>query len=134
MKLRQSQTSATYLLPDPGELNQRITVRLRVDQPADDFGVEPSYPESFDTWAKVAQTSATAYQGSVQTESAVTHYFTIRFRKGITADHEVVHNDQVHRVKRVRDLNTQRRFLLLECEELGTDRGQIYGAESIFAR
>ncbi|EOV3876136.1 TPA: head-tail adaptor protein, partial [Shigella flexneri] len=24
MKIRQSQTSATYLLPDPGELNRRI--------------------------------------------------------------------------------------------------------------
>lgn len=134
MKLRQSQTSATYLLPDPGELDQQIIIRRRVDQPSDDFSVEPSYPESFDTWAKMAQTSATAYQGSVQTENIVTHYFTIRFRKGITADHEVVHNEQVYRVKRVRDLNAKRRFLLLECEELGTDRGRIYGAESIFAR
>jgi SPP1 family predicted phage head-tail adaptor len=134
MKLRQSQTSATYLLPDPGDLDQRITVRRRLDQPSDDFGVVPSYLESLDTWAKMAQTSATAYQGSVQTENTVTHYFTIRFRKGITSDHEVVHNDQVYRVKRVRDLNAKRRFLLLECEELGTDRGQTYGAESIFTR
>jgi SPP1 family predicted phage head-tail adaptor len=134
MKLRQSQTSATYLLPDPGELDQRITIRRRVDQPSDDFGVEPFYPESFDTWAKVEQTSATAYQGSVQTENKVTHYFTIRFRRGITADHEVVQDGQVFRVKRVRDLNSKRRYLLLECEELRADRGPGYAAESIFTR
>ncbi|EGD4894351.1 head-tail adaptor protein, partial [Shigella boydii] len=43
MKIRQSQTSATYLLPDPGELNRRIKIRLRVDEPTADFGTEPTY-------------------------------------------------------------------------------------------
>ena len=109
MKLRQAQASATYLLPDPGELDQRIVIRRRVDVPADDFGVSPTYPEE-------------------------THYFTIRFRRGITADHEVVHEDISYRVKRVRDLNSKRRFLLLECEELGTDSGSDYAADSIFTR
>lgn len=52
MKLRQAQASATYLLPDPGELDQRIVIRRRVDVPADDFGVSPTYPEQVRTWAK----------------------------------------------------------------------------------
>lgn len=43
MKIRQAQTSATYILPDPGELNKRILIRQRVDMPADNFGVEPQY-------------------------------------------------------------------------------------------
>ncbi|WP_119047605.1 head-tail adaptor protein [Salmonella enterica] len=89
MKLRQAQASATYLLPDPGELDQRIVIRRRVDVPADDFGVTPTYPEQIRTWAKKAQPGAAAYQGAVQIENRVTHYFTIRFRRGITADHEV---------------------------------------------
>lgn len=59
MKIRQAQTSATYILPDPGELNKRVLIRLRVDMPADNFGVEPQYPVTFRTWAKVIQTSAT---------------------------------------------------------------------------
>lgn len=58
MKIRQAQTSATYILPDPGELNKRVLIRLRVDMPADNFGVEPQYPVTFRTWAKVIQTSA----------------------------------------------------------------------------
>lgn len=59
MKIRQAQTCATYILPDPGELNKRVLIRLRVDMPADNFGVEPQYPVTFRTWAKVIQTSAT---------------------------------------------------------------------------
>ncbi|MBA8330724.1 phage head closure protein [Citrobacter freundii] len=119
MKIRQAQTSATYLLPDPGELDKRVRLRLRVDTPSADFGVEPDYPVSFLAWAKVVQTSATTYQETAQTDEAVTHYITIRYRRGITSDFEVVHDGKVYRVRRGRDLNGKRRFLLLECTELG---------------
>ncbi|HFK4067483.1 TPA: head-tail adaptor protein, partial [Kluyvera ascorbata] len=53
MKLRQAQTSATYLLPDPGELDKRVRIRQRVDSPSDDMGIEPTYPVQFPAWAKV---------------------------------------------------------------------------------
>ena len=107
-----------------------------MDEPTADFGTEPTYPESFDVWAKVAQPGAAAYQGSVQTENVVTHYFTIRFRHDITADHEVVYYGQEYRIRRIRDLNGQRRFLLLECEELRTARrwGECHESDSIFTR
>ena len=134
MKIRQAQTSATYLMPDPGELDKRIAIRLRVDEPGDDFGVFPTYPDEIRTWAKMAQPGAVAYQGSVQTENAVTHYFTIRWRRNITADHEVFFDGQVYRIRRVRDLNSKRRYLLLECEELGADRGVVHAEQSIFTR
>lgn len=134
MQLRSTRTSATYTLPDPGELDKRVLVRKRIDVPVADFGTEPEYPVSFWAWAKVVQTSATTYQETAQIDNVITHYITIRWRSGITADFEVVLDDMVFRVKRSRDLNSKRRFLLLECEELGTDRGQVYGAESIFTR
>ncbi|MDT8883111.1 phage head closure protein [Klebsiella aerogenes] len=134
MKLRQAQTSATYLLPDPGELDKHIAIRLRVDEPGDDFGVFATYPDEIRTWAKMAQPGAAAYQGSVQTETTVTHYFTIRYRRHITADHEVFCDGQIYRIRRVRDLNSKRRYLLLECEELGTDRGAVHAEQSIFTR
>lgn len=119
MKLRQAQTSATYLLPDPGELNKRVSIRQRIDSPSDDMGTEPTYPVQFPAWAKVVQTSATTYQETAQTDNVITHYITIRWRRGITTDFEVVLNDLVYRVKRARDLNSERRYLLLECTELG---------------
>ena len=84
----------------------------------------------------MAQVGAATYQASVQTETTVTHYFTLRYRSGITADHEVVLSGQVYRVRRVRDLNSKGRFLLLECEELGSEtrRSERHGGESVFTR
>mgnify|MGYP000845906562 FL=1 len=136
MKIRQAQTSATYILPDPGELNKRVLIRQRVDMPADNFGVEPQYPVAFRAWAKVIQTSATTWQETAQTGDAITHYITIRYRLGITADYEVVCDDSVYRVKRQRDLNGARRFLLLECTELGECRQSHGGSngDSLFSR
>ncbi|MCS2162967.1 phage head closure protein [Scandinavium sp. H11S7] len=137
MKLRQAQTSATYLLPDPGELDKRVQLRKRVDVPATDFGTEPEYPVSCPVWAKIVQTSATTYQETAQTDNVITHYITIRWRSGITSDFEVVQGDLVLRVKRARDLNSKRRFLLLECTELGTEPASIGGngnGNSLFSR
>ncbi len=104
--------------------------------PADNFGVEPQYPVAFRAWAKVIQTSATTWQETAQTGDAITHYITIRYRRGITADYEVVCDDSVYRVKRQRDLNGARRFLLLECTELG-EFTQSHGGsngDSLFSR
>lgn len=98
MKLRQAQTSATYLLPDPGELDKRVQLRKRVDVPTADYGTEPEYPVSFGAWAKIVQTSATTYQETAQTDNAITHYITLRWRSGITSDFEVVNGDEVYRV------------------------------------
>lgn len=136
MKIRQAQTSATYILPDPGELDKRVFIRQRVDTPADDMGTEPTYPVGFPAWAKVVQTSATTHQETAQTDNAITHYVTVRWRKGITSDFEVVMGDQVLRVKRSRDLNSKRRFLLLECTDLGEpeNSGGSSNGDTLFTR
>ncbi|CAM6712106.1 phage head closure protein [Leclercia adecarboxylata] len=137
MKLRQAQTSATYLLPDPGELDKRVLLRKRVDVPAADLGTRPDYPESYPVWAKVVQTSATTYQETAQTDNAITHYITVRWRRGITSDFEVVQGEQVYRVRRGRDLNGKRRYLLLECTDLGAEPATTGGnsnGNSLFSR
>lgn len=129
MKNRQSQTSIDYQFPEPGELNRRILVRRRNEVPTEDFGSEPQYTDIRHLWAKVRQVSPTVMHASVQTERAVTHYFTVRYRSGITVDDEVVYSGMLYAIKRARDLNSARRFLLLECEELGEEEAQggMYG-------
>lgn len=129
MKQRQSQTSATWQLPDPGDLDKRVTLRQRVDQSIGDYDTESAYKNVREVWAKVRQVGATTLHESAQTEQAVTHYFTIRFRGGITSDYEVVCQGNIYAVKRSRDLNSARRYLLLECEELGAadKEGDMYG-------
>ncbi|PWV99411.1 phage head closure protein [Mangrovibacter plantisponsor] len=129
MKNRQSQTSIDYQLPEPGELNRRVLLRQRTDIPADDYGNTPEYQNSQYAWAKVRQVSATVLHESAQTDSAVTHYFTVRYRAGLTSDYEVVYSGRVYAIRRCRDLNMARRYLLLECEELGaeTPGDSMYG-------
>ncbi len=129
MQRRSSNTSAVFTLPDPGELNKRIHLRQRIDQAAADYGTESVYQNEKDVWAKVRQVGATTYHESVQADDAITHYMTIRFRKGITSDFEVVYSENVYRIKRLRDLNSAGRYLLLECEELGAIEraGEMYG-------
>ncbi|MEM6050523.1 phage head closure protein [Erwinia sp. P7711] len=129
MKTGSTRTSATFTLPDPGELNKRIHLRQRIDQPAADYGVEPTFQNERDVWAKVRQVGATTYHESVQADEKITHYMTIRFRKGVTSDYEVVYGGSVFRVKRLRDLNSAGRYLLMECEELGAEErsGEMYG-------
>lgn len=129
MQRRSSNTSAVFTLPDPGELNKRIHLRQRIDQAAADYGIEPVYQNEKDVWAKVRQVGATTYHESVQADEKITHYMTVRFRKGITSDYEVVYSGSVFRVKRLRDLNSAGRYLLLECEELGAEErsGDMYG-------
>ena len=129
MKIRASQTSATWLSADPGELNQRVLLRQREDVPVSDYGTTPEFNNERRVWAKIRQVGATTLHESAQTENAITHYVTIRWLRGISADFELVHNDTVYRIRRARDLNSARRFLLLECEELGAERqtGEMYG-------
>ncbi|RTY57965.1 head-tail adaptor protein [Pantoea sp. YU22] len=129
MQRRSSNTSAIFTLPDPGELNKRIHLRQRIDLAAADYGTEPVYQNEKDVWAKVRQVGATTYHESVQADETITHYMTIRYRRGITSDFEVVYSGCVYRVKRLRDLNSAGRYLLLECEELGAvgREGEMYG-------
>lgn len=131
MKRSPSLTAARYSFPDPGELNQRVAFRKRVDTPADDFGTTPADVETFPVWAKVQQTGATTYQATVQTGEAVSHLITVRYRRDISAEWEIVlSSGEVLRVRRMRDLNAARRFWLLECESLGAAEnyyGDVYG-------
>lgn len=129
MKHRLTQSSATYELPGAGDLNKRIHLRQRIDQPADDGGTDSVYQNEKDVWAKVRQVGATTYHESVQADDTITHYMTIRYRRGITSDFEVVYSGYVYRVKRLRDLNSAGRYLLLECEELRAvdSDGEMYG-------
>lgn len=117
------------MLPDPGELNKRVLLRQRVDLAVADYGVEPFWLREKKVWARVRQVSATTYHESVQSDNTITHYITIRFRRGITADYEVVTSGTVLRVKRLRDLNSAGRYLLMECEEIGAESpgGDMYG-------
>ncbi|KFK95025.1 MULTISPECIES: phage head closure protein [unclassified Serratia (in: enterobacteria)] len=129
MKIRQAQTSATYLFPDPGELNRRAQFRTREDVPGSGhMGVDTVYHNTFSTWAKLAAVGDSVRIDSMQADAAITHRIIIRYRRGVTTDEEVVIDGMVYRIKGTKDLNDKRRFLMISVEELGTV--EVIGGDS----
>ena len=105
--------------PSAGELNRRITIRLRSDQPAPDNGIDSVFTDEKRRWASIVPVGSATYSASVQLDAKITHRITLRFLAGITDDHEVVHGSRLYRVRRVADLNGTHRFTVLEVEALG---------------
>lgn len=115
--------------PSAGELDRRITVRLRSDDPAPDLGLDSVFSDQKNRWAKIEPVGTAVYANGVQTDVKITHRVILYYLKGMSDAHEVVHGGSIYRVKRVADMNGSRRFTVLEVEELGPDQpgGGIYG-------
>lgn len=114
--------------PSAGELDRRITLRLRSDIPAPDQGLDSLFTDQKKRWAKIEPVGTAVYAAGVQTDVKITHRVTFYYLKGMSEAHEVVHGATIYRVRRVADMNGSRRFTLLEVEELGpvSDGGGIY--------
>lgn len=115
--------------PGAGELNRRITLRLRTDEPAADLGLESAFTDEKQRWASIVPVGAATYSAGVQIDAKVTHRVTLRYLMGLNEAHEVVHSNTIYRIRRVADLNGGHRFTVLEVEELGPLKlgGGIYG-------
>ncbi|MDR6580053.1 head-tail adaptor protein [Pseudomonas extremaustralis] len=115
--------------PSAGELDRRILVRLRSDIPAGGLGLDSVFTDQKMRWAKIEPVGTAVYANGVQTDAKITHRVTFYFLKGMSESHEVVHGATIYRVRRVADMNGNRRFTLLEVEELGPEQagGGIYG-------
>lgn len=114
--------------PSAGELDRKITIRVRTDDPAGDLGLIPVFTETKRRWAKIEPVGTAVYNAGLQLERKVTHRITMYFLPGVSEAHEVLHGLTVYRVRRVADMNGSRRYSLLEVEELGPQKedGGIY--------
>lgn len=115
--------------PGAGELNRRITLRKRTDAPGADMGLESSFSEQKQRWARIVPVGTVIYNEGLQTDNKVTHRVTLRWLSGIDSAWEVVHGATVYRVRRAGSMNGELRFLLLDVEELGAEQspGDLYG-------
>ncbi|QJQ02112.1 head-tail adaptor protein [Herbaspirillum rubrisubalbicans Os34] len=104
--------------PMAGELNRRVQIRHRQDLPLADAELAHEFGTGRRRWAKIEPVGAATYAGSVQIDEKVTHRVFLRRIDGITSDHEIVHGDQVYRVRRSMAMNGAPRFTMVEVEEL----------------
>ncbi|ELA6496120.1 phage head closure protein [Salmonella enterica] len=121
MKRQLTDVNATYRLPQPGELSERLAFRTRQDVPAEGGGTLPVYTDNFECWGKVRQLSGTAWRDSMQTDEKITHTVIIRKRSGINTDMEIVTGGVVYRVIRAGPLNDGRRFTRIDAKALHTE-------------
>jgi head-tail adaptor len=114
--------------PGAGELDRRITIRLREDLPRESADLESVLSEPRRRWAKIRAVGTAAYTDSVQTENKITQRIWVRRIEGVTTSHEVVAGSVVYRVKRSAPWGAGKRFTLIEVEELGQQQvgGGIY--------
>lgn len=114
--------------PSAGDLNRRITIRVRADLPADDQGLEPVFTDEKRRWAEIKPVGTAVYNAGLQLERKVTHRITFYLLEGVSEAHEVLHGQTLYRVRRVADMNGSRRYTVLEVEELGPQKagGGIY--------
>lgn len=111
-------------LPDIGKLDRLITILKQQDMPAMNAGIDTSYTDQVTAWAKIEPVGSAIFFGTKQIESGVTHRILVRrtslvTESTITGDHVVRYSGLLYRVRRAADLNGMRRFVMLECEELG---------------
>lgn len=122
MKRSLTDINATYRLPQPGELNERLRMRYRQDVPAPDGGRQPIYTEEFAVWGKVRQISGSAYKNNMQIDDGITHVIVIRKRSNISTDMEIIRQDgSIYRVVSVGNLNDGRCYIRINVKELRLD-------------
>ncbi|HCN72089.1 MAG TPA: head-tail adaptor protein [Pusillimonas sp.] len=117
-----------FPFPGAGKLNKRVQIRLRQDIPVGLSSIQEQHPYVFTRWASLVPVGTAVWAASVQTDEVVTHRCFIRYMDGITDQHEIVHSARVYRVRRCAPLQGERRFLVLELEELG-DETALLGQE-----
>lgn len=118
-----------YREPSAGELDRRITLRLRTDVAAPNQGLDSIFTDEKKRWAQIKPVGTAVYTAGIQTDVKITHRVTFYYLKGISDAHEVVHGTIIYRVRRVADMNGTRRYSILEVEELGPQKpgGGVYG-------
>ncbi|MDB2704910.1 head-tail adaptor protein [Pseudomonadota bacterium] len=107
--------------PEVGELNRRITIKDWQDTPNADAGIDQVFSKPIRAWAKRQPVGAGTYHGTKQIDEKITDRFYIRWRSGLTIDADKVLwlGDIRFRVKRASNLADEKRFIVIEVEELG---------------
>lgn len=106
--------------PNVGELKHKITIKLWRDVPNLSAGIDQTFTEPAIAWAKIEPVGTAIYFDTKQTDNKITHRFYIRFIAGVTSDHVIEHDGWRYRIARSAPMQFERRFLVIEAEQLGS--------------
>lgn len=111
-------------LPDPGELNRLVKIRLWNDVPNVAFGLDQNFDAGLQCWAKREPIHSLAMRAGFNTGEAPTDLFFVRYGTGtkpedITASHVVELDARRFRVLDTMDVGNQRRFTRISTKDIG---------------
>ena len=109
-------------MPRIGQLNRRITIKDWQDVPNAAASIDRTMSNPLTVWAKHEPVGAGLYQDSMQINETITDRFYIRHRDNFVVDkNKVIEYDGIRfRIRRGSDLGGMRRFIVIECEALGS--------------
>lgn len=111
-------------IPEIGELNRRATFMLKQSVPNQQSGFDSKTTKTFQVWAKLEVIGGSQFWGSMQVNRTTTHRIWVRQMPGLTLPVDLtklVHieiDNLRYKCKRVTDVNSERRFTIIEAEEL----------------
>ena len=110
--------------PRPGELDQRVKIRLWSDVPNASFGLDQTVDAGTDVWAKREPIHGLALRAGMQTGEVPTDLFFVRVQPGtapeeITAAHVVEWRGRRYRVLDTISVGALRRFTRISAKDLG---------------
>lgn len=114
----------SYRIPDPGELNRRVSIRVWEDLPSAAFALDHTEGSPLSVWAKLESVGAMAFYGTAQTGEGLTHRAWMWRIDGtrpeqFTGRHVIEHDGQRFRVLRAIDVNGERNMTVVELKLLG---------------
>lgn len=112
------------MLPDTGELNRRIVIRLWMDVPNASFNVDQTFDTGITRWAKVEPIRGIASRMGVTTGEEPTHFFWVRYAAETPAEYFAQNRVIEYRARRFRILDAQNfqdadRFIRITAKDLG---------------
>lgn len=108
-------------MPAAGQLRHSVVLERRRQGSGPGFALDTTYEGVGNAWARIEGVGGAMYQAGVQIEERITHRVTIRWRSRQDFNH-ILRNDQRYRVRRMRDPDGDRRWLVIEVEEITPGR------------
>lgn len=112
------------MLPDTGELNRRIVIRLWTDVPNASFNVDQTFDPGIARWAKVEPLRGIASRSGVTTGEDPTHFFWVRYCAQTPAeyfaqDRVIEYRGRRYRILDAQDFQDANRFVRITTKDLG---------------
>lgn len=100
-----------------GLLRHQVDVERLILTPDGIGGSVSSWAVFRRPWAYIISATGWERLSGMQLESPITHIVYLRYDAEITARHRIIHRDRAFNIRSIADIEEQREWLELKCEE-----------------